>query len=223
MSTSRLGPWIRRLAHSEFNYWCGFVAYVVLIGWYFSRAFHQGAWVLPWSTSILIVSGAWLFWTFTEYFFHRWMYHAWESVFTVGHGLHHDNPIGFVTLPWFLPMPALIGLYYLLAFLWEPAKAGLFLSVWWAGYVSYGSVHHALHHFHFRNAWFKSLVRHHKIHHKLDDRNFGVTTFFWDRVLGTLHRKARPPRVKPATSLSGTIQTPPQSQKETQLELTNRA
>jgi len=58
-----------------------------------------------------------------------------------------------------------------------------------AGFVFYGIVHHAHHHFHFKNRWYRKLRAHHFVHHQYTDVNFGVTTRLWDRFFDTIYRK----------------------------------
>jgi sterol desaturase/sphingolipid hydroxylase (fatty acid hydroxylase superfamily) len=193
MSTTITPPttahWIRKLADSKFNYWAGYVANLTLISWYVSHAFSGGALLLSPLRFVLVVVAAWFTWTLTEYVSHRWLYHVWNSPLTKGHGLHHEHPEGLLGLPWYIPMPVLIGLYYLFASFLDAASVGLFLGVWWLGFVGYCFIHHSIHHFSFQNRWFKALWRHHKVHHKMEGRNFGVTAIFWDRVFGTYHSK----------------------------------
>jgi len=191
-SATRDEGFVRKLAESKFNYWAGYAANLTLIVWYISHAFAGSSLTLPLWQAGLVAVGAWMVWSFTEYFFHRWVYHEWESMLTQGHGLHHEHPEGLLGLPWYIPMPVLIGLYYLLAWAWAPAQAGIFMGVWWFGFVVYCFVHHSIHHFDFKNAWFVELKRHHKIHHKMEASNFGVTNVFWDRVLRTKHVKPSP-------------------------------
>jgi sterol desaturase/sphingolipid hydroxylase (fatty acid hydroxylase superfamily) len=61
------------------------------------------------------------------------------------------------------------------------------------GYVAYGLSHFAIHQMRFKQAWLRRWAGAHQIHHFHPETNFGVTTLFWDDVLGTRYvRQARP-------------------------------
>jgi sterol desaturase/sphingolipid hydroxylase (fatty acid hydroxylase superfamily) len=54
------------------------------------------------------------------------------------------------------------------------------------GYLMYGSMHYAIHAWHPPFRFLKPLWRNHHLHHyKSDDKGFGVSSSFWDRVFGT--------------------------------------
>ncbi|NCN39890.1 hypothetical protein GW916_01440 [bacterium] len=192
MSTNSIEShnWIRKLADSKFNYWFGYVANFILVGWLISRAFYPGAdsgteaFTI---TKVLGLTALGIFiYTFTEYVFHRWLYHEVNSPFSTGHGLHHEMPKGLLGLPWYFPYPVIIGAYYGLAYLFNaPGSVGVLMGAWWLGFIGYCAVHHSTHHFNFKNKWFKGVKAHHRIHHVREETNFGVLTTFWDKVFGT--------------------------------------
>ena len=75
----------------------------------------------------------------------------------------------------FAIMYAMMGLYVLVFF------PGFIL-----GYLLYASTHYAIHAWHPPFKWMKPLWRNHHLHHyKNDDKGFGVSTLFWDKVFRT--------------------------------------
>ena len=140
--------------------------------------------------------GGFLFWTLVEYLFHRFLYHPFgphKSVrltpfFLLTHGRHHRLPgregIGFLPVWQGYPFLLLLGgFFYLLLGSW----AFLFLSGFILGYSLYTLIHYAIHRLPPPFGWLAPLWRHHQLHHAGDPHlRFGVTTTWWDRLLGTL-------------------------------------
>jgi sterol desaturase/sphingolipid hydroxylase (fatty acid hydroxylase superfamily) len=181
--------WIKKLAYSKFNYWGGYVANLILIAALFVRGVTSPESVSVAQALLLMACGLFLY-SFTEYLAHRFLYHVMTSPFTKGHGLHHDDPKGLLGLPWYFPYPVIIGAYFLLS--WgtgAPGSVGLLMGAWWLGFVGYCAIHHSIHHYNFKWAWFKRLKAHHKVHHVREETNFGVVSTFWDRVFGTYFTK----------------------------------
>ena len=56
-----------------------------------------------------ILSGLFAF-SFIEYVFHRWMFHTRVPLFAHGHRMHHEQPLGYESLPFFLPAAIVLGL-----------------------------------------------------------------------------------------------------------------
>ena len=54
------------------------------------------------------------------------------------------------------------------------------------GYLAYGIVHHAVHHWPADYAWLRRRRLWHAMHHhRQPPQRFGVSSGFWDRVFGT--------------------------------------
>jgi sterol desaturase/sphingolipid hydroxylase (fatty acid hydroxylase superfamily) len=131
--------------------------------------------------------------SFIEYFFHRWMFHTHIPLFEQGHRKHHENPLGYDSLPFFLPAMVLMVLTALLAAVLPTGFVLVLMGAVTMGYVAYGLSHFAIHHMRFKQAWLRRWAGAHQIHHFHPETNFGVTTLFWDDVLGTRYvRQARP-------------------------------
>lgn len=139
---------------------------------------------------LTIVSGVLLF-SLIEYCFHRWLFHGAEQVMQQGHQKHHEDPLGFDALPFFLPpvgMLLLAGLFDLAM----PTSYALVLAGALAlGYAGYGLSHFVIHNTRFRNPLSRRWAAMHHIHHHHPDTNFGVTTPLWDIVLGTRYVSKR--------------------------------
>jgi sterol desaturase/sphingolipid hydroxylase (fatty acid hydroxylase superfamily) len=138
--------------------------------------------VVLWFTCAL--SGLFL-WTLFEYVLHRYLYHEVESPLKVGHDLHHDEPRSLLGVPWWMTTIAIVGVYYGIAVVANPAMTGVVMAFAWLGYIGYCAIHHLLHHATWRARWFIALRRHHMIHHARHNVNWGVTTALWDHVFRT--------------------------------------
>jgi sterol desaturase/sphingolipid hydroxylase (fatty acid hydroxylase superfamily) len=111
------------------------------------------------------------------------------------HGVHHDHPNDPMRLV--MPPAASIPLAVLVvAAMWAiagsvhaPAVASGFL----AGYLIYDEIHYALHHHVPKSRLGKWLRELHMRHHFQDDeRGFGISAPYWDRVFGTYPKRQRP-------------------------------
>jgi sterol desaturase/sphingolipid hydroxylase (fatty acid hydroxylase superfamily) len=145
-------------------------------------------------------AGGYVFWTLTEYWLHRVIFH-FEPEEGVGarlhwimHGVHHDHPNDpmrlvmppSVSVPlsavFYLGFYVSLGSTYALAF-----GAGFFF-----GYLFYDMTHYYVHHFRPRGAVGKRLRELHMRHHFQDDtRGFGVSAPWWDHAFGTAPRGRR--------------------------------
>jgi sterol desaturase/sphingolipid hydroxylase (fatty acid hydroxylase superfamily) len=143
------------------------------------------------------VIGGYAFWTLTEYWLHRIVFH-FEPDHALGrrlhwiiHGVHHDHPND----PMRLVMPPsvsvpLAALFYLL-FVWVlgPERALPMGAGFFAGYLAYDMTHYYVHHFKPRGPIGRKLRELHMRHHFQDGtRGFGVSAPYWDKVFGTAPR-----------------------------------
>ncbi|MEO8809859.1 MAG: sterol desaturase family protein [Rhodanobacter sp.] len=130
--------------------------------------------------------------SFLEYFFHRWMFHTRIPLFEQGHRMHHERPLGYDSLPFFLPAVVLLALSGLLMLAMPHGFALLLMGSITFGYIIYGLVHFIIHHVRFRQPLLRRWAGAHHVHHYHPDTNFGVTTPLWDILLRT--RYSRQPR-----------------------------
>lgn len=182
---SRSTEFIRKAASSRFNYWAGYVVNLSLVAWLLSQALYEGQSLFPTQWLACALSG-FVLWTFLEYVLHRYVYHVFPSALSTGHNLHHDDPKALIGVPWYITTVILVGFYYGMASLFHPGKTGVVMGFMWLGYIGYCFVHHSVHHFDFKNSWFREVRKHHLIHHHAKEgSNWGIMTDFWDRAFRT--------------------------------------
>ena len=147
--------------------------------------------VLP---ALAWLAGGYGFWTFSEYWIHRVIFHfepeegLGARLHWIIHGVHHDHPND----PLRLVMPPSVSVplssLFLLAFwavLGVPA-AFAFGAGFLAGYLLYDMTHYYLHHGSPRMRFGRWLRELHMRHHFQDqERGYGISAPYWDRVFGT--------------------------------------
>jgi sterol desaturase/sphingolipid hydroxylase (fatty acid hydroxylase superfamily) len=137
-----------------------------------------------------------LFWTLAEYWIHRVIFH-FEPEQGIGarlhwmiHGVHHDHPNDPLRLvmPPAASVPLALAFYALFWLVLGPDRAMAFGSGFLAGYLAYDMIHYHLHHHSPRTRLGRWLRELHMRHHFQDDeRGFGISAPYWDRVFGTMH------------------------------------
>jgi sterol desaturase/sphingolipid hydroxylase (fatty acid hydroxylase superfamily) len=148
--------------------------------------------------SVLLALGGYAIWTLTEYWLHRVVFH-FEPEKGLGarlhwmiHGVHHDHPNDPMRLV--MPPSASIPLALLFAGLFWLILGGQwvmpFLAGFLGGYLIYDMLHYHVHHHRPRTRLGRLLRELHMRHHFQDDeRGFGISAPYWDRVFGTLPQK----------------------------------
>ncbi|MEO6927341.1 MAG: sterol desaturase family protein, partial [Rhodanobacter sp.] len=144
-----------------------------------------------WMAVLACLLGLFIF-SFIEYFFHRWMFHTHIPLFEQGHRMHHERPLGYDSLPFFLPAVVLLALTGLLMLAMPAGFALLLAGSITFGYIIYGLAHFIIHHVRFKNETLRRWAGAHHVHHYHPETNFGVTTPLWDILLRT--RYVRQPR-----------------------------
>ena len=152
----------------------------------------------PVLTAIALMLGGYFFWSLTEYWIHRAIFH-FEPEDGLGarfhwiiHGVHHDHPndpLRLVMPPSVsVPLSALfcLGFWAVLGSPhWYAFGAGFL-----AGYLLYDMTHYYLHHHKPRTRMGRWLRELHMRHHFQDDtRGFGISAPYWDRAFGTYSRR----------------------------------
>ena len=134
---------------------------------------------------LMVMIGAAL-WTLVEYVMHRVVYHR-IPIFERYHAIHHTDPRAYVGAPPMVRTAAVFLISFVPLVAISPILANAISVGMLAGYTVYMIVHHACHCWTPMPRGYLHRVRlHHAVHHYRDDNgNFGVTTSFWDRVLGT--------------------------------------
>lgn len=131
--------------------------------------------------------------TFLEYSAHRWLFHGNTGPFRTGHDHHHDDPLGYDALPFFMPPLFMVLLGTLFALALPAGYALLLAGTIAAGYAAYGLSHVVIHVHRFKSPLLRKWVGFHNIHHYHPDANFGVTTGLWDAIFGTRYQRTQRP------------------------------
>lgn len=142
---------------------------------------------------------AMLSWTLVEYIAHRYVFHLHpksplgKRIIYIFHENHHEFPRDKMRL-FMPPLPSIIlasllfGIFALGSQLitGKTDYAFVFFSGFFFGYLTYVSMHYAIHAFAPPKP-LKSLWRNHHLHHyKYPNKGFGVSSTFWDKVFGTV-------------------------------------
>ena len=159
--------------------------------------FLSGAWYMSPGAIVAYAAGGYLFWTLTEYWMHRMIFHFEPEdgfgarLHWIIHGVHHDHPND----PMRLVMPPSVSIPLALAFLglfvlvMGTPEAFLFCAGFLCGYLIYDMTHYHLHHHTPRSRAGRRLRELHMRHHFQDDtRGFGVSAPWWDLVFRTAPR-----------------------------------
>lgn len=142
---------------------------------------------------IYFIAGV-FFWTFAEYFLHRFVFHwtpkgKWgERIHFIFHGVHHDYPNDAkrLVMPPSLGIPLAAFFYFSFELVLGRQGALAFFPGFMVGYLFYDLTHFALHHVNFKSNFWKKLKQHHMTHHYNDStRGFGVSSALWDKIIGT--------------------------------------
>ena len=160
---------------------------LALLIFFYGPASGKGQWLT------LAIFG-FISWSLMEYALHRFILHG-MAPFSRWHGEHHQRPMALICLPTAWSAGLIVMLVFLpCLWLWGLwSAAALTLGVL-TGYSVYTFLHHATHHWHSQNAWFRMRRRDHALHHAMSRRTgmpggyFGVTSHLWDQIFRTLER-----------------------------------
>ncbi len=140
--------------------------------------------------------GGYVLWTLAEYWIHRVIFHFEPEdgfgarLHWMVHGVHHDHPNDPLRLvmPPAASVPLALVFYAAFHVVLGAERALAFGSGFLAGYLAYDMIHYHLHHHSPRTRMGKWLRELHMRHHFQDDeRGFGISAPYWDRVFGTMH------------------------------------
>ena len=134
-------------------------------------------------------------WGGVEYAVHRWVLHGGPSMATRAHARHHADAAALISMPAFISPALATASCFALSAMFEKGLAALAVFGLYAGYNYYAALHHLLHRQRTlvnRIAPFARLEEAHGVHHRRCRVNFGVSTTWWDRLLGSYQP---PPRL----------------------------
>lgn len=184
--------WLSGLSNSRFNGYAGLSVDVIVALALLGAALWRND-VQPAIALVTLCAGLMTF-SLVEYCVHRWLFHGPVSLFEAGHRRHHEQPRGYDALPFFLPPVAWLLLTALLTVFMPVTVALLLAGSIAAGYSAYGLSHTIMHNVRFRNPYLRKWAAAHHVHHNHPERNFGVTSPLWDRLLRTQYVSASRPR-----------------------------
>jgi dihydroceramide fatty acyl 2-hydroxylase len=151
-------------------------------------------------TLVGLFVGGYFFWTLSEYWIHRVIFHfepedgLGAKLHWIIHGVHHDHPND----PLRLVMPPSVSVplssLFCLGFwaVWGTPRWYAFAAGFLAGYLLYDMTHYFLHHHRPKSRFGKRLRELHMRHHFQDHTTgFGISAPYWDTVFRTFPSKAR--------------------------------
>ena len=174
---------ITNLSKTRLNYWAEFAIDIPLGGVLIFAGLRNNEHD-PIAAFLTILLGLFLF-SFFEYSIHRWLFHGSLQIIVQSHWAHHENPLGYDALPFFLPALILLALISVFVLLMPRNYAFLLTGTVAFSYVTYGLSHFTIHHHRFHHVLARSWAANHHIHHYHAETNFGVTTPMWDILIGT--------------------------------------
>ncbi len=143
--------------------------------------------------------GGLIFWTFTEYVMHRWVFHVKKEVedetrellskqdidspalpvlhgftqtrYFIEHGVHHDFPNDSrrLVMPPGVSIPLAVLFYYLFVWVLGSVDTPAAFAGFIVGYLFYDTTHYAVHHFRLKSKIGLYLKKHHFRHHYGDN------------------------------------------------------
>jgi Fatty acid hydroxylase superfamily len=186
------------LEHSKSDYKADFVFYVLLVVAlvaYLIAFAVTNDWVG--NVFLLLALAVGLFsWSLIEYLLHRFVLHRVQP-FKRWHLEHHARPTALIGAPTLLSSGLIFSLVFLPAWVLLSIQSAAALTLGTvAGYLTYGVVHHGMHHSRVTSAWLKNRKLWHALHHHpstaLTYGHYGVSTSLWDHVFGTLNTRFAP-------------------------------
>ena len=136
-------------------------------------------------TGFFITGLGYFGWGFLEYTLHRFMYHGNTGIIKYGHTVHHVEPKKKIAMVFFVPLIIQAAMYFGLTPLMGESIT-LFLTAGFSAGYAYYSFFHVIEHFTiFKSKYYRKLQIHHDLHHVYPDKNYGVTTQFWDTLFST--------------------------------------
>jgi sterol desaturase/sphingolipid hydroxylase (fatty acid hydroxylase superfamily) len=190
------------LEHSRWAYGVDFALYLAAAAALTTVLVMDGAAAPVWRSGLWVAAGL-LSWTWLEYALHRFVLHGLQP-FRSWHVQHHARPTALIYSPTLLSAALIGGLVYVPAWLvgGTPVATALSLGVV-LGNLGYSSIHHTTHHALCHplvlGNWLLARKRWHALHHRTGQPpgHFGVTTGFWDHLLGTAGPQRPPQRDRP--------------------------
>jgi sterol desaturase/sphingolipid hydroxylase (fatty acid hydroxylase superfamily) len=177
---------------SKVSFYIPLIVYVPLIVYLCWESLQKEQ--LPFLNFIVLLLMGLFVWTFTEYVMHRYVFHFYpksnlgKKIHFIFHGVHHDYPNDAkrLVMPLSASIPLALAFYVIFDLLLPTGTNNAFFIGFIGGYLAYDMTHYALHHANFKNGIWKKLKDHHMLHHYSDStKGYGVSSDFWDKILGS--------------------------------------
>ncbi|NIN71157.1 MAG: fatty acid hydroxylase [Gemmatimonadetes bacterium] len=164
----------------------------------------------------LLFAGGLALWTLAEYVVHRFVFHSSPELeeevheivsglepggavmpkltgfrqrhYFLVHGVHHDFPNDSkrLVMPPSVSIPLAVVFFAAFRLAFGPGAGAALFGGFAAGYLTYDTIHYAVHHFSLRNPVMLYLKKKHFRHHYQESRrDFGVSSPLWDWILRT--------------------------------------
>jgi dihydroceramide fatty acyl 2-hydroxylase len=149
---------------------------------------------------LALFAGGWLFWTLTEYWMHRAVFHfepdrgLGARLHWIIHGVHHDHPNDPMRLVMPPSVSVPLGVLFQIAFVLALGTPEAFAvgAGFFSGYLVYDMLHYHMHHHVPRTRLGRWLRELHMRHHFQDDSTgYGISAPFWDHVFRTVPVRRR--------------------------------
>ncbi|MEM9921660.1 MAG: sterol desaturase family protein [Bacteroidota bacterium] len=148
-------------------------------------------------------AGGVLLWSLVEYLLHRYIFHyvpksSWGlRMHFIFHGVHHDYPNDSkrLVMPPSVSLPLAVLFYFIFWSIFPEVYLHASFAGFVLGYLIYDMLHYAIHHVEMKGKWWIALKTHHLKHHFKDpDKGYGVSSPFWDEIVGSNFRKGNEKR-----------------------------
>ncbi|XP_027088033.2 dihydroceramide fatty acyl 2-hydroxylase FAH1-like [Coffea eugenioides] len=178
------------------TWWVIPLVWLPVVCWFVKSSVNMG--ISSNQLAATIAAGIFI-WTLLEYTLHRFLFHIktktyWgNTIHYLLHGCHHKHPMdGYrLVFPPAATAILLVPFWNLIKLLTPTLYAPALLGGGLLGYVMYDCTHYYLHHGKPLQGVSSKMKRYHMNHHfRIQDKGFGITSTFWDRVFGTLPPKS---------------------------------
>lgn len=175
-----------RLIGSAANYWLALVGDVVIAGAFLVLGVRLFSGSLV--EAVVATVAGFAAWGAIEYGVHRWVFHGPPSLARRAHARHHADGTALISAPVFTSGALAVGMFAILSVALPSGHAAFVVFGLYAGYNHYALLHHLLHRrraLMARVPFLARLEQAHHFHHVHGAANYGVSTSWWDHLLGS--------------------------------------
>jgi 4-hydroxysphinganine ceramide fatty acyl 2-hydroxylase len=180
-----------RLVDSAWNYRIAMVTDLAAPVAWFAYGIRRFPGSAAWATALAVAGFFGFGWL--EYMVHRWILHGPFPAVRRSHARHHAEPEALYSAPLGVILAVSVVVWGVLDLALPAGVSAIVVFGLYAGYNYFAVLHHLEHHCEralARIGYLHGLERFHAVHHHRPGVNFGITSTFWDRLLGTFDRRA---------------------------------